>query len=272
MTSFSNLAAPPQRRRARWAPFYVRTSPARGQGMVAVSITLTLMLSAAVALAWQLWQRAGDLQAREALTLQRMERIRAALCAYHRLNNGFSHLPGRDSPSNEPVNLPAGALPPLGWANPNGEPSASLQRLGLSPEEVTDGWGRLITVRLSDQCPSAPAQGRQVDLNGDGVGDLDAGALACVVLISHGRTGRGAALPQASATDQLVWLPAPVSGGSPAQGEGAEWRNTQRSPSAYQTVTPRCPTDNTNPDSPCHFDDIVIWFDTLTGGTQPLCR
>ncbi|MDM7456421.1 MAG: hypothetical protein P3W97_004000 [Tepidimonas sp.] len=234
---------------------------------------LSLMLAGAVALAMQLLQRASDAQAREALTLQRIERIRGALCAYHLIHNGFPDLPGRNPPTStpliEPANLPPGHLPPVGWANPGGAPSASLRRLGLSPDDVTDGWGRLISVRLSAACPAA-ADPLAVDQNGDGSGDV---ANACVVLISHGRTGRGAALPQASpAANNLVWLPAPLAGSSPTAGEGAEWRNTRRTASPYQTVAPQCASDRTNPDSPCHYDDVVAWFDALSGGGKALCR
>ncbi len=260
-------------------------APARTRGMVAASMVLSLMLAAAVALAAQLLKRATEAQERESLTMQHMERIRAALCSYHLLHNGFPNsgtldLPGRITPPStpgvEPSNLPPGSLPPLGWTNPDGSPSLSLQHLGLGPDDVTDGWGRLIAVRLSNSC-ATNADPLQIDLDGDGIDDTGS-TKACVVLISHGRTGRGAALPQASAPNVLAWLVPPAAGSSPADGEGAEWRNTRRNlpaSSPYQAVAPRCTTDRSNPDSPCHFDDRVVWFDKVKSsdtGSRPLCR
>lgn len=250
----------------------VSRAGAKGQrGVVAVGIVLALLASAAVALAAQALQRALDAREREVVTLQRMERIRIALCAYHRLSS--SATPLTDALGPPPVNLPLNRIRPLGWVNPGDVPSASLRQLGLSVEDVTDGWGRLIAVRTTGACTgSSPTI--EVDTDGDGVSDLPPGQKACVVLVSHGRTGRGAAMPQALAPDQLSWVqPLPGPGASPAQGEGAEWRNSRSDSGAvgqpYQAVAPRCSTDNTNPDSSCHFDDVVRWYGAA--GLHALC-
>jgi hypothetical protein len=94
-------------------------------------------------------------------------------------------------------------------------------------------------------------------------------ANACVVLISHGRTGRGGLLPRDSSAG-LAWVgPAPTNPGTTAQGSGAEWRNTLSTSGGtgqppYQAAAPQAgctggPRDD--PGSPCHFDDIVRYFD-----------
>lgn len=232
----------------------VRMRWARPRGVAVVGIMVSLMLAAAVALAMQLMQRAVDAREREQLTLARMERIRVALCAYHRLNSGF---PATPPPSPTPTPAYANHVAPVGWLDNSGGAQGWMTSLGLSIEDVTDGWGRLISVR-----PGGPncTVNLYVDTDGDGT---QAAPNACIVLISHGRTGYGAYFTQATAAG-LPWQnPAPTPGG-PANGAGAERRNTLSTSGTgtepYQTVAPQAactggPRDD--PNSPCHFDDIV---------------
>jgi hypothetical protein len=243
---------------------------ARPRGVAVVGIMVSLMLAAAVALAMQLMQRAVDAREREQLTLARMERIRVALCAYHRLNSGF---PATPPPSPTPTPAYANHISPVGWLDNSGNAQGWMKSLGLSIEDVTDGWGRLISVR-----PGGPncTVNLYVDTDGNGT---QAAPNACVVLISHGRTGYGAYFTQATAAG-LPWQnPAPTPGG-PANGAGAERRNTlntsgntaspfQSAPPLESCIDPSASRDQ--PQSYCHFDDLVRWFDGVSTGSQPLC-
>jgi hypothetical protein len=239
----------------------VRVRWARARGVAVVGIMVSLVLAAAVALATQLMQRVIDAREREQLTLARMERIRVALCAYHRLNGGF---PASPPPSPTPTPAYANHISPVGWVDNSGGAQGWMKPLGLSIEDVTDGWGRLISVRPG--VSNCNANDLYVNTNGDGAPDTPT-PNACIVLISHGRTGRGAYFPRETAPGLLPWQgPAPTPGG-PANGAGAERRNTLSTSGTgtepYQTVAPLAtctggPRDD--PNSPCHFDDIVRYY------------
>jgi hypothetical protein len=243
---------------------------ARARGVAVVGIMVSLVLAAAVALATQLMQRVIDAREREQLTLARMERIRVALCAYHRLNSGF---PAGPPPSPTPTPAYANHVAPVGWLDHSGNAQGWMKSLGLSIEDVTDGWGRLISVQSGG--PNCTVNNLYVDTDGDGT---QAAPNACVVLISHGRTGYGAYFTQATAAG-LPWQgPAPTPGG-PANGAGAERRNTLSTSGTgtepYQTVAPQAactggPRDD--PNSPCHFDDIVRYYTNPSPpGPMALC-
>lgn len=239
------------------------------RGVVVLAMVLAVLLAGALALVMQGVQRQRDENERVRVTVERMERIQTALCAYYRLNGS---LPSAVTP---PAPVPTRSNVPrvLGWYGNAG----ALDALGLSVEDVTDGWGRLFTVFQSNGCPGS----LPIDTNGDGIPEI---LNACVVLISHGPSGRGGFLSQATTGAQLTWTgPLPSGAGSPANGAGGEWRNTrsngsgapQSPPLAAAAPTAACtvfPGDRQNPDHPCHFDDLVRYFTSDTGGNEPLCR
>ncbi|WP_153004445.1 hypothetical protein [Tepidimonas taiwanensis] len=241
--------------------------------MVVLAMALAVLLAGAVALVMQVVQRQRDETERMRVTLERMERIRTALCGYARLNNNA--LP---APPSLPSLTPTRANAPhvLGWYGGTG--TGTLARLGLSVEDVTDGWGRLFTVFLGVDCSSPTIR---VDVDGDGT---QVPNNACVVLISHGPSGRGAFLPQQTSGGQLPWLgPLPPNPGSTTNGTGGEWRNTQNNsgsatqPLAYAAPNAACtsnPEERLDPALPCHFDDVVRYYDKVNPadtGERPLC-
>lgn len=253
-----------------------RGSQARyARGMVVLAMALAVMLVGALALLMQAVQRQRDETERMRVTIERMERIRTALCAYYRLND---NLPAAISPSPTPARANVPRV--LGWYGRTG----TLAQLGLSVEDVTDGWGRLITVFLEGNCNSSPFA---VDGNGDGDAvDTGEANAACVVLISHGPSGRGAFLPQRTPGGQLPWMgPLPSGAGSPTNGAGGEWRNTQanmtggplNSPLASAAPNAACTGDRQDPNDPCHFDDVVRYYGlmgaspSLMGASPSLC-
>lgn len=241
-----------------------RGSRARyARGMVVLAMALAVMLVGALALLMQAVQRQRDETERMRVTLERMERIRTALCAYYRLNN---NLPAAISPSPTPARANVPRV--LGWYGGTG----TLAQLGLSVEDVTDGWGRLITVFRNDTCPGS----LQIDTHGNGSADV---TNACVVLISYGPSGRGAFLPQETPGGQLPWMgPLPPNPGGTTNGAGSEWRNTQanmtggplNSPLASAAPNAACTGDRQDPNDPCHFDDVVRYYG-LMGASPSLC-
>lgn len=242
------------------------------RGMVVLAMALAVMLVGALALLMQAVQRQRDETERMRVTIERMERIRTALCAHARLSPS-----GNDLPAPPPLSpSPARSAVPLvlGWYG--GAGTAALGQLGLSVEDVTDGWGRLFTVFLKGNCNSSPFA---VDGNGDGDA-VDAGEAnaACVVLISHGPSGRGAFLPQETPGGQLPWMgPLPSGAGSPTNGAGGEWRNTrannaggpQDPPLAAAAPNAACTGDRQDLNDPCHFDDVVRYYDGVDKNLHP---
>lgn len=226
--------------------------PRASGGMVLLSVALTLGLTAAVTVALQMVQRGQEENRRVRATLEHMERIRKAVCA-------FDKLVSAGLPTQAPTPSPARPNPPeLIEADPNS--TGNLVQLGLSFADTIDGWGRLISVFHKFPCNSTA--NLQVDIDGDGSADV---ANACLVLVSHGKTGYGAFLPSGSG----AWMqPLPTDSGINTGGSRAEWRNTQSNsgtssqPLAAAPPQLACssPLPRTDPASPCHFDDIVRYY------------
>jgi hypothetical protein len=215
------------------------------RGILVVGLMVALVTAAAVALAMRMASQSKDM-AREATTLANMERIRLALCAYYKLNK------------DEPLPLPLPVTPPsttppsttckvLAYEGPSGNYIGNLANLGLPFDAVIDGWGRLISYRFESSSCNI-----QIDTDGDGSFDKN----ACVVLISHGRTGVGGCLPNGKRPSL------PAGSGNSTGGAGAEWRNAVHF-QPYQSVAPgpSCSGNRTDPFAgPCHFDDIVRFY------------
>jgi hypothetical protein len=224
----------------------VRSFDRDQRGILVVGLMVALVTTAAVALAMRMASQSKDSLARETTTLANMERIRLALCAYYKLND------------NKPNKLPNSVTPPsttcrvLAYKEDStGNYIGNLADLGLPFDAVIDGWGRLISYWPDPSCNI------QIDTNGNGrTNDVNDVNNACVVLISHGRTGVGGCLPNGKQPSL------PDGSGNLTGGAGAERRNADHS-QPYQSVAPgpSCSGSRIDPFAgPCHFDDIVRFY------------